>query len=215
MKKKNRVQEVEEFRASGAKGKYPLKNMGEIPIGNGKKVLLTKVGDIRYSPIMPESMDELDDVAYEIATIINDRGRSTINFFKVLDEQGESEYPLPCQYGNKIEEYLDTNSRYNQSGFLSEKQLNNTIEMKKNCAGCPFAKECLAVSMTSVQTARTSKNSKIIPNSEPPVSLSEYLIFGGYTPQERGIIFGKVCDILREYDAFQNDGSGSDEDSII
>lgn len=205
--------EVEEFRGSGAAGKYTLTNMGEVELGEGKKAIITKVGDKRYSPIMAYSKEELEDMAYEMAEIIEKNNRKTIVFSEILSKNKMKDYPLPCLYGNVLEEYTDTGSKCNQSGFLQAEQLNNTIELKKACAQCPFSKDCLAVSLTTLQNTRMSKNSKTIPQSDPPLSISEFLIFGGYTPQERLIIFDKVCEILEEYDKYHS--NKENEDSFV
>lgn len=215
MSKNNKEKSIQELRNSGAEGKYSLLTVGSVKLRDDRKIVITKIGDKRYSPIMVDSMDELDNIAYEVADIIEKYNRETITFWKILEQKGEPDYPLKCKAGTNLEKCIDTDSKVGQSGFLSKEKLLNTIKMKQECSDCPFMKECLAVSMTSIQTARMSKNSKIIPKSNPPLALSEFLIFGGYTPQEREIIFDKVCEILEEYDALHEGFDQNNNDSFI
>lgn len=213
--KMNNDRDMDILRSSGAMGKYSLNIIDKIKLPDDREIVVTRIGEKRYSPVMIGDADEIEDIAYDVADIIEKSDRKTITFKKILEDKRMHSYAPECSLGTGNEHLLDTESKSGQSGFLSEEKLNDTVRMKEICARCPFRKECLAVSMTTIQISRISKNSKNIPQSNPPLTMSEYLIFGGYTPQERDIIFDRVCEILSEFDELHDHSSSQDNSKSL
>lgn len=173
-----------------------LKAVGIIP---------QKVRSGRYASIMSSS-EEMLEAAYDAAEIIDKTGRVPLSFTSLISDI-DPDFTPDCDYNNGAELCLDpNNSSSKQSGRLTEEQLREVVNTKLHCMECPFKTECLAVSFTGLQITRTSRSERILPGTENthPLVLDEYLIFGGYTPKERRVIFEHVCDILEEKDAYDN-----------
>lgn len=159
----------------------------------------------RYSPIMSRE-ELLDEAALEIAFIIEETGRQPLQFNDFIvsyDLENGTQFMPPCHIEKstgKTPFLIDMESSSKQSGQIDEKTLKEIIHTKSICQQCPLQKECLATSMTGIQLARSSEKERTIPKSYPSLVINEYLISGGFTPQERGIIFEKLCDILESWD---------------
>lgn len=155
----------------------------------------------RYDSIM-SSPDDMMESAYKAAKIIDDTGRVPLSFNNLIRDT-DPDFVPDCDYHSGVGLSLDpTNSSSKQSGRLTEKQLEEVINTKRHCRECPYSDECLAISFTGLQITRTSRSERILPgtNDTNPLVLDEYLMFGGYTPKERKVIFEHVCDILEEKD---------------
>lgn len=159
----------------------------------------------RYSPVLSKE-DLLDEAALEIAFIIEETGRQPLQFNDFIvsyDLENGTQFIPPCHIDKstgKTPFLIDMKSSSKQSGQIDQKTLKEILHTKSICQECPLQKECLATSMTGIQLARSSEKERTIPNSNPSLVINEYLISGGFTPQERGIIFEKLCNILEDWD---------------
>lgn len=160
----------------------------------------------RYSPIMSKE-ELLDAAALEIAFIIEENGRKPLHFNDFIvsyDLKHGTEFMPPCHIKKSTKKtpfLIDMEASSKQSGQIDEKTLKEVLHTKSICQECPLQKECLATSMAGVQLARSSEKERTIPRSNPSLVMNEYLISGGFTPQERGEIFNKLCDILEDWDS--------------
>ena len=159
----------------------------------------------RYSPVLSKET-LLDEAALEIAFIIEETGRQPLQFNDFIvsyDLENGTQFIPPCHIDKstgKTPFLIDMKSSSKQSGQIDQKTLKEVLHTKSICQECPLQKECLATSMTGIQLARSSEKERTIPNSDPSLVINEYLISGGFTPQERGIIFEKLCNILEDWD---------------
>ena len=154
-----------------------------------------KEDNVKKSPII-ESEDYLFESAKKVANIIEERKYNFFNFNDFRSKLG-SDFLSPCEKNEDM--FLDTNSNSKQAGKVDQRTMDKILETKEICSSCPLKNECLAVSLSSPQTTRMSKTERVIPNPNLyPMVMSEYLIFGGLTPQERRIVFNHVCDIIEE-----------------
>lgn len=159
----------------------------------------------RYSPVLSKE-NLLDEAALEIAFIIEETGRQPLQFNDFIvsyDLENGTQFIPPCHIDKstgKTPFLIDMKSSSKQSGQIDQKTLKEVLHTKSICQECPLQKECLATSMTGIQLARSSEKERTIPNSDPSLVINEYLISGGFTPQERGIIFEKLCNILEDWD---------------
>lgn len=162
-----------------------------------------KVSGERRSSIIATN-EELDEAAIDAFRIIRDSGRRELNlsdFISILEETGKTD----CQRED-VDMYLDTNLNSLKVGFLKKTEFDKVIETKIHCAECPIRRGCLAISLTSPQLTESSKTERLIPGTKEsgrPLTMSEYLIFGGYTPPERREIHNSVCDLLELSDSIQ------------
>lgn len=156
-----------------------------------------------FDPIMTSS-DDLEDMAYEVADIIDKTGRVPLNFAELAHAQGLDGFVPDCSLDKGLDLYLDTDTSSKQSGKLQPEQLPEVVNTKIHCFECPLKRECLALSFTGVQITRTSRSEVVIPGTnvedKVPLVMNDYMISGGLTPQERRIVFERVCDILSEAD---------------
>lgn len=152
----------------------------------------------RFSPII-SPINELEEAADEAIKIIEKNNRKTISFNKYISEN-DIDYIPECVANDDMT--LDTHTGSKQTGKLTYDIYKGVLETKKICSDCPLRKHCLAVSMTEPRRTRTSKNEKSIPGTDhtSPLIMSEYMMFGGYTPQERKIIYDIICEKLEEKD---------------
>ncbi len=152
----------------------------------------------RFSPII-SPINELEEAADEAIKIIEKNNRKTISFSKYISEN-DIDYIPQCVSNDDM--VLDTKTGSKQTGKLTYDIYKGVLETKRICADCPLKQQCLAVSMTEPRRTRTSKNEKSIPGTDDtsPLIMSEYMIFGGYTPQERKIIYDIICYKLEEKD---------------
>lgn len=153
-----------------------------------------------YKPIITRLEAMMAD-AERVAEMIEDWGRQSMDFNKLIRRfnlDKDEEFKPDCEL---IYMNTDTDSHSKQSGALSKNLMLDVIETKKHCVECPLKIHCLASSLASPQNTRMSKKERTIPTHDGSLlTMSEYGIFGGYTPQERRIIFNRVCDILEEND---------------
>lgn len=163
----------------------------------------------RYSPVLSKE-NLLDEAALEIAFIIEETGRQPLQFNDFIvsyDLENGTQFIPPCHIDKstgKTPFLIDMKSSSKQSGQIDQKTLKEVLHTKSICQECPLQKECLATSMTGIQLARSSEKERTIPNSDPSLVINEYLISGGFTPQERGIIFEKLCNILEDWDSIHD-----------
>ena len=145
----------------------------------------------RFSPII-SPIDELEEAADEAIKIIEKNDRKSLSFSKYISDNDIDYIPECIKQDNML---LDTDTGSKQTGKLNYEKYKGVLETKKICADCPLKKQCLAVSMTEPRRTRVSKNEKSIPGTEYhlPLIMSEYLMFGGFTPQERKIIYDIIC----------------------
>lgn len=172
---------------------------------NANGIYPEKVRSGRYSAIM-STMDEMDMAARIAADIIDDKGRKPLSFAEFIREFDPNFVP-DCDFFSEHDLYLDPGeSSSKQSGRLTADQLRAVAETKMHCNECPLKNECLSISFTGVQITRTVRRERVLPGTEDrmPLVLDEYLIFGGYTPRERKIIYEKTCDILESRDRRDN-----------
>lgn len=165
----------------------------------------TEVRSGKFSPIMA-TKEYLEDISYKVAQIIEDNDRKPLNFDMFLKEYDPDFIPDCDYYTSTVNIDPDVHSR--QVGHLLEEEAQGVIDCKIHCAECPLSTQCLAISMTGIQITRPSKTERTIPpkngdTETPSLVMDDFLIFGGLTPQERRIVFDKVCDILEEKDNFE------------
>lgn len=155
-----------------------------------------------YSPVM-SSMEEMDEMARQAADIIDKNNRLPVDFNNLIDEyhsQIDESFKPDCE---REFVYIDTESYSRQIGSLGRRQTANVIETKRVCSECPLRAHCLASSLAAPQNTRMSQKERTIPRKggvSETATMTEYLMFGGFTPQERRIIFEKTCDILEKRD---------------
>lgn len=163
-----------------------------------------KIRRSQYSPVMA-SKESMVEAAYEAADIIERHGRTPVLFSRLAEEAGMGSYIPACSSTKGQTMMLHTGSSSKQVGGMSPDEMGGVLETKQVCGRCPLAMQCLAVSMTAPQSGRASKSERVLPGTsgEFPLVLDEYIMFGGFTPQERKIIFDMVCDILEEKDSWR------------
>lgn len=163
-----------------------------------------KIRRSQYSPVIA-SEESMVEAAYEVADIIERHGRVPVLFSKLAEEVGLGSYIPACSVTKGQTMMLNTGSSSKQVGGMSPDELGGVLETKQICGRCPLAIQCLAVSMTAPQSGRASKSERVLPGSsiDSPLVLDEYIMFGGFTPQERRIIFDMVCDFLEEKDSWK------------
>lgn len=159
----------------------------------------------QISPIIAER-EELHQAAIDAFRIILQHDRDNLDFNQLKKERRMPDgFVTDCYFYNSDKPVIDTGSSSLMTGLIDEGRLSDILETKQVCAECPLRKECLAVSMTSKAITKQAKTERILPGTEGrriPLTMSDFLIFGGYTPQERGIIYNDVCDWLEIRDAF-------------
>lgn len=163
-----------------------------------------KIRRSQYSPVMA-TRESMVEAAYEVADIIDRHGRTPVLFSQLAAEVGLESYIPACSVTKGQTMMLNTGSSSKQVGGMSPGELSGVLETKQVCGLCPLATQCLAVSMTAPQSGRASKSERVLPGTQgvSPLVLDEYIMFGGFTPQERKDIFDLVCDILEEKDSWK------------
>ena len=168
----------------------------------------------KISPNMSSEKD-LEEKAHIVAEMIDMNNREKFSFYQITEQYNrihDTEVELACFYDveNNCERiFLDTGSGSKQAGQLEYDVAEKVIETKIICQDCPLRMECLATSIADNQNTRMSQKERVIPGTgeeyeKPTLILNEWLMSGGYTPQERKVIFEKVCDILEEKDKVTN-----------
>lgn len=159
----------------------------------------------QYSPVMA-TKESMVEAAYDVADIIERHGRVPVLFSQLAAEAGMAFYTPECSVSVSPPMMLHTGSSAKQVGGMSTEELCGVLDTKRICARCPLARQCLAVSMTAPQSGRASKNERVLPGTarDTPLVLDEYIMFGGFTPQERRIIFDIVCNLLEEKDSWSD-----------
>lgn len=161
-------------------------------------------GQGQFAPIIA-SDEELQQAARDVADIIERTGRRTLNFSEFLEEHPQ--FIPDCARDDVDMDILeDSESNADHVGGMKHNELMSVLDAKQHCAVCPIRLECLAVSMTQPQMSANRRTEPRLPKrpDDPGntinLVMSEYLIFGGYTPQERKKIFLYLRDILIELD---------------
>lgn len=159
----------------------------------------------QYSPVIATD-SFLEDIALEMALMVEENQRAPFqfnNFIVAYEMENDEQFFPPCHIDKRTKEtpfLIELESSSKQSGYLNEDLMKQVVNTKSICQQCPLQKQCLATSLTGVQLARTSDKDRVIPLSSPPLVINEYLISGGFTPQERAVVFDKMCDILESWD---------------
>lgn len=169
---------------------------------DGICVRVVKRGQI--SPIMTPR-ETLKDIAEDVAQIIEENDRQSL-YFEKFASQFNPHFVPDCDYESS-HLVIDTGSHSKQAGHMDVDTANKVIDTKLHCNECPLKRECLAISMTSVQITRASRSDRVLPRrpgdmETPTLVMDDFLIFGGLTPQERKIVFNYVCDILEENNSY-------------
>lgn len=161
-------------------------------------------GQGQFSPVIADN-DELFTAALDVADIIERTGRRTLNFSEFLDKHPR--FVPDCAREDVDMNILEeSESNSDHVGGMKKEELLTVLDSKEHCAMCPIKRECLAVSMTQPQMSLNRRTEPRLPKRPSEegetinLVMSEYLIFGGYTPQERKIIFKYIREILIEND---------------
>lgn len=160
---------------------------------------------LKHSPIM-ESDEAIDKAVEEVLEIIKDKGRRPLSFQELI---GRDNVFVPDCAREELDVNLDIGVHAESRRKLTDWERDVALDTKAHCEECPFRYECLAVSMTSPRIYRSARKDAInkkrndtMPGTEDtfPLYMSEYLIFGGFVPQERLVIYERVCEELRKMD---------------
>lgn len=164
--------------------------------------------NIRGKSYTPITMTEEDikETALEMADIIDYYDRNPIIFAEVLETyRSVTKDPSYSPYCIKTFLHVDSGTNSRQNGTMTRKQMSNVISTKITCNSCPLKKMCLASSIAVPQTTRMSQKEIVIPTKyDDSLTMLDYLMYGGYTPQERRLIFEETCRILIERDNAEN-----------
>lgn len=152
---------------------------------------------------------KIQELAEQMADVIDLYDRSPIIFANILETYRET-IQDPFYNTKCLETFLHTNSGTNsrQQGTMTRKQMSNVIDTKIICNQCPLQTMCLAASLAVPQTTRMSKKETVIPTNskyDENLTMVDFLMFGGYTPQERREIFERTCSILLKRDENKNE----------
>ncbi len=154
-----------------------------------------------YLPYTIRSDEELEQISDEVCAIIQNGERVVLSFVDFIDEyrKNHDKNFVPACIRSYM--YLDPGSNCNQRGILDSKDMARVLDTKAKCFFCPLKRECLASSLTSPLLLRISQREILIPNAKlEALSLDRYLMFGGFTPQERKAIYLRVCEKLGQID---------------
>lgn len=159
-----------------------------------------------YTPITLTDK-KVEELAELMADIIDLYDRSPIIFANIL-ETYRATIQDPFYSPKCLESFLHVDSGTNsrQNGTMTRKQMANVIDTKITCNNCPLQTMCLASSLAVPQTTRMSQKETVIPTKYGDnLTMVDFLMFGGYTPQERRAIFERTVVILSQRDKEKNE----------
>ena len=190
---------------SSSSRKYDLRKSLKLIVVNGESdEFLGDDGDeveVSQRKASPISINQyvINNVAKQVADIIEEKDYKPLMIHDFVDRK--EKIAIPC-----IEKdiFLDPDTSAKRAGRMDKKTAARVKQTRETCNLCPLKRECLAVSFTSPRFTRMSKTELTLPSPHyrsdtyVVMVLSEFLMYGGYTPQERALIFEKTCEILGE-----------------
>lgn len=170
-------------------------------------------GQGQFSPVIASYEDMVDD-AIEVAHYIESTGRRSLHFAEIFEDMPR--FAPDCAREDVDMEYMeDYESNSNHVGGLKRSEFVDILDGRRHCAECPIRRGCLTMSMTQLQLSNNRRTEPTLPvkpgapANAPRLVMNEYLVFGGYTPQERKIIFTHVSEVLSLMDSWEASGQAA------
>lgn len=176
-------------------------------------------GQGQFSPVIASYEDMVDD-AISVAQYLESTGRRSLHFAEIFEEMPRF-VPDCARYDIDMEYMEDSESNSGHVGGLKREELIRILDGRQHCAECPIRLGCLSMSMTQKQLSNNRRTEPTLPlkpgtpADTPKLVMNEYLIFGGYTPQERRIIFNHVSEVLSLFDSWEMSGKIAVWDDLL
>lgn len=158
-----------------------------------------------FSPLI-ESYTTMTHDAFKVADIIEYNHRSSLNIADIMESMNLQDFIPDCARDDVNLDIMDDEDNEQNDkpivplNAIPSDRIDAILETKRHCDECPLRLGCLAVSMTQPKISPNRKSEPTLPlypgAESPMLVMSEYMMFGKYTPQEREYIFMLVSSIL-------------------